>query len=307
MQRTTPHGQGGRRTVPLSRFVPGCLAALLAGVLVQAQENLEIPWERLPRAAALSAGQKQDLAATLAETFGYGTCIDTLASCVRAPDPDPIAVRIADFCAYLVSKGVPASDLKGFLEERAKFANPPRTYNLHVEGRPTYGNPDAPIVIVEFAEFKCPYCQKHAPTFKALVDASGGKVRHVFKHFPLKKHRGSVLSSRAAEAAHRQGRFWEMYTLLFQDRERQQKKDLLGYAESLQLDMAQFKADLEDEAILKLIENEKIEGLQAGVKATPTLFIDGKRYVLRIDEAHLKNVLNEEALRLGIEPPYEGA
>ncbi len=278
----------------------------LAALFVQARagDTPPIPWDRLPRSQALSSGQKRDLATAFAASFGYGTCIDTLANCVTRPEPDPIALRVADFCAWLVASGVPAKDLKDFLEARARFANPTKTYDLRTDGRPSYGNPDAPIVIVEFAEFKCPYCQQHAPTFRKLVDDSHGKVRHVFKHFPLKKHRGTVLSSRAAEAAHRQGRFWDMYTLLFQDRDKQGRKDILAYAESLHLDMARFTQDLEDAAILNLIENEKIEGLQAGVKATPTLFIDGKRYKFRIDEAHLKNVLNEEALRLGIAPPY---
>ena len=297
---------GSRPGFRLSSPTLAFAAAGLAGLFIAfaAAEPPAVPWDRLPRSAALSDEQKEELAAVLAGTFGYASCADTLAACVAAPDPDPIAVRVADFCAWLVANGVPAKDLKGYLEERARFANPTKTYHLRIEGRPTYGNPDAPIVIVEFAEFKCPYCQKHSPTFKKLVDTSGGKVRHVFKHFPLKKHKGTVLSSCAAEAAHRQGRFWDMYTLLFQDRDRQSKKDILGYAESLHLDMAQFTKDLEDDTVRTIIENDKIEGLQAGVKGTPTLFIDGKRYKLRIDEAHLKNVLNEEAIRLGIDPPY---
>ncbi len=295
-----------RRSPRTMRLTPIVGTMCLVGLFIAAAtaEPPGIPWDRLPRSAALSDGQKQDLAAVFAETFGYATCADTLAACIAAPDPDPIAVRVSDFCAWLVASGVPAKDLKGYLEERARFANPTKTFNLRLDGRPSYGNPNAPIVIVEFGEFKCPYCQKHAPTFRKLVDASGGTVRHVFKHFPIKKHKGTVLSSMAAEAAHRQGRFWDMYTLLFQDRDRQSRKDILGYAESLHLDMAQFTKDLDDEAVRTVIENEKIEGLQAGVKGTPTLFIDGKHYTLRIDEAHLKNVLNEEAIRLGVKPPY---
>ncbi len=292
----------GKQTLRRGTAVGVAVTAMLA--LHAAAEAPSIPWERLPRSAALSEGQKREVAAVFDTVYGYADCLESLAACLAAPQPDPIAVRLADFCTWLVANGVPVKDLKGYVEARARFANPSKTYHLRLEGRPSYGDPAAPIVVVEFADFKCPYCQKHVPTLRKLVDTSGGKVRHVFKHFPLKQHRGSVLSAMAAEAAHRQGRFWDMYALLFQNRERQSREDILSYAESLHLDMDRFTRDLDDDAVRAEIENEKIEGLQAGVKGTPTLFIDGKRYELRIGEAHLKNVLNEEALRRGIQPPY---
>jgi len=140
---------------------------------------------------------------------------------------------------------------------------------------------------------------------KKLVNESNGQVRFVFKHFPLKMHPGSLFSSRAALAAHRQGKFWEMYDLLFKDFSKQTLEDVLGYAQALGLNVERFKRDLEDLAIEELIERDKMEGVRATVTGTPTLFINGKMYNLRNDEEFLKDLINEVAEHLGIAPPYK--
>jgi protein-disulfide isomerase len=144
-----------------------------------------------------------------------------------------------------------------------------------------------------------------SPTLKKLVADSNGKVRLVFKHFPLKNHPGTFFSSRAAQAAHRQGKFWEMYDLLFKDFSKQGMEDVLEYGRTLGMDIERFKTDLEDRKIEELIERDKMEGVRAKVTGTPTLFINGKMYNLRHDEDFLKDLINEEAERLGLEPPYQ--
>jgi protein-disulfide isomerase len=114
-----------------------------------------------------------------------------------------------------------------------------------------------------------------------------------------------MLASTAASAAQRQGKFWEMAVLLYQDMNKNDENHVLDLASSLGLDMARFKKDLADPEVAKRIRADKVDGVRANVDATPTLFINGKVYNIRMDEAHLKDIINEEAERLGIAPPYK--
>jgi thiol-disulfide isomerase/thioredoxin len=141
--------------------------------------------------------------------------------------PDPTAVRIANFGAYLVSKGIPPRNLGRLVYDRATFAGLGTINSFNYKESPSMGNLEAKITITEFAEFKCPYCAAIRPLLKELVEQSNGQVRFFFKHFPLKSNPGSVLVSQAAQAAHRQGKFWEMYERLFSDMNRQGMEDLL--------------------------------------------------------------------------------
>jgi len=274
---------------------------------VFSESSPSLPWTLLPRVAALDESRKNELIEVLKTEPNYGNCKNTIFQCLVAEKPDKTAVRFANFGAYLVSRGVPAKSLSlGFLaRERSRliYEGTPQTFTY--VGSPSLGNEKAKITIVEFAEFKCPYCVNLGSVLKKLVNESNGQVRFVFKHFPLKMHPGSLFSSRAALAAHRQGKFWEMYDLLFKDFSKQTMEDVLGYAQALGLNVERFKRDLEDLAIEELIERDKMEGARATVTGTPTLFINGKMYNLRHDEEFLKDLINEVAEHLRIAPPYK--
>ena len=264
-----------------------------------------VPWSLLPRVTALDESRKNELMDVLRSEPNYGKCKGTMFQCLVAEKPDKTAVRFANFGAYIVSKGVPARSLGFLARERAKFINEETAQVFTYADSPSLGNQKAKIIITEFAEFKCTYCVTLSPTLKKLVADSGGKVRLVFKHFPLKNHPGTFFSSRAAQAAHSQGKFWEMYDLLFKDFSKQGMEDVLEYGRTLGMDIERFKTDLEDRKIEELIERDKMEGVRAKVTGTPTLFINGKMYNLRHDEDFLKDLINEEAERLGLEPPYQ--
>ncbi len=268
------------------------------------ESSPSVPWALLPRVTALDESRKSELMDVLKSEPNYGKCKGTMFQCLVAEKPDKTAVRFANFGAYLVSKGVPARSLGFLAKERAKFmsqATAPFTYT----DSPSLGNEKAKIIISDFAEFKCTHCVALSPLLKRLVDDSNGMVRLFFKHFPLKNHSGSFFSSRAAQAAHRQGKFWEMYDLLYKDFSKQSMEGVLEYARILGMDADQFKKDLEDIKIEALIERDKMEGVRAKVTGTPTLFINGKMYHLRHDEDFLKDLISEEAERLGLEAPYQ--
>jgi len=269
------------------------------------ENSSSLPWTLLPRVTALDESRKAELMDVLKSEPNYGKCKGTMFQCLTAQKPDRTAVRFANFGAYLVSKGVPARSLGFLAKERAKFMNQETANAFTQKDSPFFGSEKAKIIIAEFAEFKCTYCVALGPLLKKIVTESDGKVRLVFKHFPLKNHPGAFFSSRAAQAAHRQGKFWAMYDLLYNDFSKQSMEDVLEYARTLGMDADRFKADLEDRKIEELIERDKMEGVRAKVTGTPTLFINGKMFNLRHDEEFLKDLINEEAERLGLEAPYQ--
>jgi protein-disulfide isomerase len=254
---------------------------------------------------ALDEARKSELMDVLSSEPNYGKCKGTMYQCLVAEKPDKTAVRFANFGAYIVSKGVPARSLGFLARERAKFINEEAAQAFAYKNSPSLGNEKTKIIITEFAEFKCTYCVALSPVLKRLVADSNGMVRLVFKHFPLKNHPGTFFSSRAAQAAHRQGKFWEMYDLLFKDFSKQGMEDVLEYSRALGMDVERFKRDLDDPKIEELIERDKMEGVRAKVIGTPTLFINGKMYNLRHDEDFLKDLINEVAEHLRIAPPYK--
>jgi thiol-disulfide isomerase/thioredoxin len=267
-------------------------------------DSTSVPWSLLPRVTALDESQRDVLMDELKIEPNYGKCKGMMYQCLTAKKPDPTAVRFANFGAYLVSKGVPAGSLGFLAREQSKFINDEMPQVFTYTDSPFLGSEKAKIVITEFAEFKCIYCEELSPVLKKLVAESNGKVRLVFKHFPLKNHPNTLFSSRAAQAANRQGKFWEMSDLLYRNFNKQNPEDVMEYAKTLGMNLERFKKDLEDPKIEQLIVRDKMEGVRAKVVGTPTLFINGKMYNLRHDEAFLKDLIDEEAEHLGIEPPY---
>jgi protein-disulfide isomerase len=134
--------------------------------------------------------------------------------------------------------------------------------------------------LLEYLDFQCPYCRSASAGLRHVVeDDLPGRVRLRVRNFPLpEKHPRAEATARAAEAAARQGRYWEMHDLLFGRFEHVDDDDLRAYAQELGLDVAQFEADIADPALIAAIETDREAGLAAGVDGTPGLFIDGERY-----------------------------
>ena len=278
---------------------------LFQGKALSAEENKPLPWNLLPRLSRLGENQQAALLDVLKSEQNYGDCKESVYDCLTMEKPDQVAVRIANFGAYMISKGVPPGNVWRLVNDRATFAGLGITGTFSYKETPTIGNPGAKIILTEFASFKCPYCVAFGSLLKNMVEKSNGQVRLFFKHFPLKSQHGSALASQAAQAAHRQGKFWEMYDRLFNDMNRQGMEHLIRHASELDLDVERFKRDLQDPALISIIERDMMEGIRANVKGTPTLFINGKIYHLIHNEAMLKDMINEEAERLGTTPPYK--
>jgi protein-disulfide isomerase len=143
----------------------------------------------------------------------------------------------------------------------------------------TAGPDDAPVTLVEYGDFECPYCGMAHPIVQAAQRDLGSQLRFVFRHFPLAEaHPHARLAAQAAEAAGAQGRFWEMHDTLFEHQDALDVEDLVGYAESLGLDSAQFARDLESGTYAKKVRDDFRSGVRSGVNGTPTFFVNGNRY-----------------------------
>ncbi|MDI1478177.1 thioredoxin domain-containing protein [Polyangium sp. y55x31] len=141
------------------------------------------------------------------------------------------------------------------------------------------GNTDAPVTLIEYGDYECPYCGRAHPAILDALRRMGSSVRFVYRHFPLTEmHRHALQAAEAAEAAGAQGRFWDMHDLLYENQAALGLTDLYGYAAALGLDQGRFQADLATHAHLGKIERDFNSGVRSGVNGTPTLFIQGMRY-----------------------------
>jgi protein-disulfide isomerase len=141
------------------------------------------------------------------------------------------------------------------------------------------GPEDAPVTLVEYGDYECPYCGMAYQVVKSAQRELGKQLRFVFRNFPLAEaHPHARNAAQAAEAAAAQGKFWEMHDALFEHQEALEAEDIIGYAKSLGLDMAKFAKDLQDATYAKRVREDFRSGVKSGVNGTPTFFINGSRY-----------------------------
>jgi protein-disulfide isomerase len=143
----------------------------------------------------------------------------------------------------------------------------------------TLGPADAPVTLVEYGDFQCPVCKLTAPVIKQLLEKFDGKLRFVYRHFPLVEiHHHALLAAQAAEAAGRQGKFWEMHDLLFGDQNHLDAFHFRGHASRLSLNERQFSQELEFGTHATRVQHDIQTGRESGVRSTPGLFINGQIY-----------------------------
>jgi Na+/H+ antiporter NhaA len=160
------------------------------------------------------------------------------------------------------------------------------------------GPDDAPVTLVEYADFECPYCGQTEPILRDLVAEFGDQLRYVFRHLPLTEvHEHAQLAAEAAEAAGAQGKFWEMHDLLFAHQDALDVRDLKAYADELGLDMERFSKELRTRKYAARIANDVAEADETGVTGTPTFFVNGRRHHGAYDLDTLTQLVRSAATR----------
>src|SRR5258708_16568145 len=154
-------------------------------------------------------------------------------------------------------------------------------YTIDVTGSPAFGLANAPITVVEFSDFQCPFCgQFFAQTEAQLLKKYEGKIRLVYRDFPLESiHPYAMGAAQAAQCANEQNHFWEYHDLLFQNQQQLTNADFLTSAKQLKLDMTTFQTCVDGKKYAHKIQNDLQAGENLNVSGTPTFFINGRKLV----------------------------
>ena len=182
-------------------------------------------------------------------------------------------------------------------------------YNVALGTSIFRGSKDAPVTVVNFSDFQCPFSKRSIDLMESLMKRYDGKVRYVFKHFPLSFHKLAKPASYAAVAAQNQGKFWEYYAKLYSDVKNLSEETIVAYAKELKLDMDRFNADRISPETAAKVQADIAQGTLFGVRGTPTMFINGVRIVgantAKIEEVIAQQIVVGEQLRAkGVKEPY---
>src|SRR3989338_2763343 len=139
------------------------------------------------------------------------------------------------------------------------------------------GPENSQVTLIEFSDFQCPACKAAWPTVEALTKAYPNQLRFVYRHFPLPQHKFAKDAAYAAEAAGKQGKFWEMSNLLFENQESISPELFPKLADELRLDLEQFKKDMESQEIKDKVEADLNDARTLGVNSTPTFYLNGTK------------------------------
>lgn len=156
------------------------------------------------------------------------------------------------------------------------------------------GPENAPVTLVEYGDYECPYCGDAYVVVKQLQEQMGGKLRFVFRNFPLTQmHPHAAHAAESAEIAGAQGKFWEMHDALYEHQKALDDRRLTQYAQSLGLDAQKFEQELAAGAQTERVREDFLSGVRSGVNGTPTFFINGLRYEGDFDADSLLTTLQE--------------
>jgi protein-disulfide isomerase len=157
---------------------------------------------------------------------------------------------------------------------------------------------DAPVTLVEYGDYECPFCGAAHPIVLAVKREMGDQLRFVFRHFPLTTvHPHAELAAEAAEAAGSEGKFWSMHDMLYENQQRLDPGALAAYAAALEMDLLRFTTELQSHVHAEKVRQDFMSGVRSGVNGTPTFFINDKRHDASWDFETLSAAVHREAAR----------
>jgi len=186
---------------------------------------------------------------------------------------------------------------------RAKYKvqvllEPPRVA-VAVDDDPSLGPANAPVTIVEFSDFQCPFCSRAESTVKAVLEKYKGKIHFVYRDFPLGMHPFAAKAAEAAQCANDQGKFWEFHDALYADQTKLAVPDMEATAGKLGLDAAKFKSCLDSGKFASEVAKDVQDGNKAGVSSTPSFFINGVSVVGAQSPDAFSEIIDQELAKAG--------
>ncbi len=240
-----------------------------------------------------------NLNATERDTF-WAVANDELSPC---GDPHSIAVCARDrlqcracmpalrFLAKRIEDGYARDQLSDLIHARYSAQ---AVQQVRTEGAPSHGSQMAAVTVVEFSDYECPHCARAMPILRQVERDFEGRVRVVHMNFPLSGHIHAMPAARAALAAARQNKFWEMHYKLFENQQHLEPADIDRYATEVGLDLARFHTYAASPEIEAAIRGTRTEGERLQIQGTPTIFINGRRYELNLEREPLREWIQEE-------------
>jgi len=232
---------------------------------------------------------------TLAGATLFGVVFMMTISAVNLWNLNRLTARVSTIEAAMSPKAPPGPD-------------PSRIHAINTSGAQAKGSATAPVTIVEFSDFQCPFCARVAPTLKQIQEVYKDNVRVVWKHLPLDFHKNAAGAALAAEVAGKQGKFWEFHDTLFADQSKLGPEDLKQHAKDLRLDMSRFETDLQNGGEYeKKIDKDVAEAQALGINGTPGIFVNG-RFVKGAQPFEVfAKIIDEELIRLGLPVPSKAS
>jgi len=252
---------------------------------------------RTPTCNGLSGDEEFLATELLATQRVYDCCDDTIANCLRQQPTCSLAFRLSENVCRRLADGQPRTRIVEALRSRARNASPGRREaEIDLSGLEVAGDPSAPITVVEYACPRCPYCARMTPLIHAAVVGGPleGKVKLYLKTFPLRGHWGSKESGLAFLAAQELGHFWDFVSFYFAHFDAFSFERLPGWAKAVGMDRNAFQKAMDDPRTRQSLVEIKREGLKNDVVATPTYFVNGRKYEAELSDAELIDVLEEE-------------
>lgn len=166
---------------------------------------------------------------------------------------------------------------------------------INIQGAPFLGPENAPVVVVAFSDFECPYCGTVGGLFEEVLAKYPKDVKVVFKQFPLTMHKQAQSAALASLAAHRQGKFWQYHDLLFENQKALSEAKYTELAKRLGLDLERFNRDYKAPTTQQIIDRDMADAQLAGVRGTPTIFVNGRR----LKERNIKDLQQMIGQELG--------
>jgi protein-disulfide isomerase len=191
------------------------------------------------------------------------------------------------------------------LEERYEVQLILEPFRLHVDasGYPSLGPDEAPVTIVEFSDFECPYCARVQPTLEQVRAEFPDTVRLVFRQFPLNMHANARKAAEASLCASDQGKFWEMHDLMFDEQKELTVAELKDKAGRLDLDQKTFDSCLDSGQHSRLVDQDLKAGQVVGVTGTPAMFVNGRMLSGAVDFETVSEIVNDEIARSSVSSP----
>lgn len=243
----------------------------------------------------LSPRLRAELVAAAKDEFVYDGSPYSLAGCLKEDKPCKAhALRGLDLLASALVGGASRSEaLAAYTRYYGSFEQKNRKA-IDLAGAPCLGNPDAPVTVVEFSDFECPYCAMARPMLEQAVRQAGDKARLCFMHFPLPGHSNAMSAAQATVYAQAHGKFWQLHDLLFENQKRLSPQTIRELVAQVGLDPNGLVEGVKSGELASVVEKQRDVGRSLGIQGTPTVFMNGRQYNLPLSPELLRFSIQDE-------------